>query len=225
MRWQWQFEEQPGDPWSNMEGDTALLAALRNGQASYPTIRLYQWDRPSVSYGRLQNEEAVGQFYPNLPRVRRPTGGRAVLHGADMTITVATLSDWLPGRESGVIGSYRQILAGILSALKAFDIPAQFSERTKIHTSKNVVNCFDLADCCDLIDRRTGRKILGSAQRREGQAILQQMSVQLADLPQRTEFTHRLKSCFQEALQIEGWLTIDTTSAVWYTDEGESEGV
>ena len=223
MRWRWQLEEQPGNPWDNMEHDAALLAALRDGQTSYPTIRLYRWDQPSVSYGRLQSEEAVRRCYPELPRVRRPTGGRAVLHGDDLTITVATRSDWLPERDGqGILRSYRRILSGVIAALAAMAIPAEFGDWKQPRASKNVVNCFDLADGCDLIDTRTGSKIFGSAQRREGSAILQQMSLPLAVVPDHIEFTRVLKMSFQETLQIEGWLTIDTPGTVWYTDDEES---
>jgi len=226
MRWRWQLEKRPGDPWDNMARDTALLAALRDGQALVPTIRLYRWDRPAVSFGRLQQEEAVRQLYPGLPRVRRPTGGRAVLHGQDLTVTIAALVNSLPGEQGkGIIGSYWSILAGIVAALHTVGISADFGGCKSARSSRNVVNCFDVAVGCDLIDPRTGHKILGSAQRREGKAILQQMSLPLAILPDGEEFLRILKGAFQDVLQIEGWLTIDTPDMVGYTEYEKSEGV
>ena len=94
---QWQEEQSPGSPWHNMAVDAALLSELREGGQCLPIVRLYQWDRPSVSIGRLQPEEPVRRLYPDLPCVRRPTGGRAVLHGEDLTITVAAQSGLAAG--------------------------------------------------------------------------------------------------------------------------------
>ncbi len=224
MRWRWQQEENLGDPWHNMAQDAALLTALRDGEA-LPTIRLYQWDRPSVSFGRLQNEDAVRQVYPQLPCVRRPTGGRAVLHGSDLTISVTVSTECLPGAGGqGVLSSYHQILGGIVAALKWVGVEAVQGSIPKTRQSHRVVNCFDWVAGCDLIDGKTGRKILGSAQRREGAALLQQMSLPLAILPDLAEFYGVLKNAFQEALEIEAWLTIDTFGPVWYTEREESEG-
>jgi lipoate-protein ligase A len=222
--WRWLDQTQPGSPEFNMALDAALLEALRDGAATMPIIRIYQWDRPSVSFGRLQSEVAVENYYPALPRIRRPTGGRAVLHGEDITVSVAMLTTHLPAHcKSGVLGAYRQILAGVIQGLGGVGICAQFGSSEPGHAPKKGVNCFDMADGCDLIDTRTGRKILGSAQRREGEAILQQMSLPLAIIPNLVEFKDVLKSAFQEALEIGAWQTIDTSRWVRYTENEESE--
>ena len=105
--WRWLEHSQPGSPEFNMAMDAALLGALRDGEATMPIIRIYLWDRPSVSFGRLQSEAAVEKYYPNLPRVRRPTGGRAVVHGEDLTITAALLTSHLPSHcKPGLLGAY-----------------------------------------------------------------------------------------------------------------------
>ena len=99
--------------------DAALLAALLDDAATMPIIRIYQWKRTSVSFGRLQSEVAVGNYYPNLPRIRRPTGGRAVLHGEDITVSVAMLTTYLPAHcKSGMLGAYRQIFRRACAGLK-----------------------------------------------------------------------------------------------------------
>lgn len=223
--WRWLEDPQPGSPESNMATDAALFDALRGGLTKVPTIRVYLWDRPSVSYGRLQSEEAVERHYPNLPRVRRPTGGRAVLHGSDLTITAVLLTSHLPELcGPGIHRSYKLILAGVVQALRQFGVPTELGAANSGRAVKNIVDCFDMVDGCDLVDIRTGCKILGSAQRREGEAILQQMSLPLSVLPDVGEFIRLLRRTLQDALGIEGWQTIDTSGRVWYTENEESEG-
>ena len=68
-----------------MATDAALLRELRDDAQALPIVRVYGWDRPCVSLGRLQDEQAVRAAFPDLPLVRRPTGGRAVRHGDDLT--------------------------------------------------------------------------------------------------------------------------------------------
>ena len=187
--------------------DAELLADLLAERTSLPTIRIYQWDRPSVSIGRLQNEDAVRRKYPDLPSVRRPTGGRAVLHGDDLTISAATRSMWLPNAEGqGILPSYRLIMAGVRMALSDCGIPTVFGPARERRQAAGVVNCFEIAAGCDLIDIRNGRKIVGSAQRREQDAILQQTSLPLEFLPDLEAFIDRLQANFQRALQVDEWL-------------------
>lgn len=211
---QWQEERLPGSPWHNMAVDAALLSEMREGRPGLPVVRLYQWDRRSVSIGRLQPEEPVHRLYPDLPCVRRPTGGRAVLHGEDLTITVAARIDRLPG-DAGrtILASYRLLMAGVVAALTEAGHETRFgTERAR--GSKASIHCFDVAAGCDLIDARSGRKLVGSAQRREGEALLQQMSLPLALLPDLTAFTPSLRRGFADALHVEEWLFIDTICAV-----------
>lgn len=220
----WQEETEPGNPWHNMEVDASMLAKIRSGCVSCPAIRIYQWDRPAVSIGRLQPEEPVRRLYPHLPCVRRPTGGRAVKHGEDLTVTIVTRAQWLPG-ESGstVLSSYRLLMAGFANALKQAGHDVCFG-REKPHGSRGSIHCFDLAAGCDLVDAGNGRKLVGSAQRREGDAILQQISLPLALLPDRKAFFGVLREGFGKELCIDEWLFIDMVSAVCYTNPEESEG-
>lgn len=220
----WQADRQPGSPSHNMEADAALLEAIVNGRLFLPVIRIYQWDRPSVSIGRLQPEEPVQRLYPHLPIVRRPTGGRAVLHGEDLTITIATRTDWLPG-DSGrtTLSSYRLLMAGLMAALKEAGHDVSVGTE-KLRGNRGSIQCFDLAAGCDLVDAFSGRKLVGSAQRRDGNAILQQMSLPLSLLMDKTTFCRALQREFQQALGIEEWQFIDTMCTVCYTKDEESEG-
>ena len=209
MLWGWREEKLPGDPEANMDADRVLLAALTGGEAQIPTIRLYRWNGPTVSYGRLQEESDIEALYPNLPRVRRPTGGRAVLHGTDLTITVAVLASQLQrSGGQGVQASYRTIAAPVVETFRAAGIKADYGTRRGLSGANSTVNCFDLAERSDLIDTGTGRKILGCAQRREGNAILQQMSLPLDGLPPLETLVRLLKNAYQTGFQIEGWQVI-----------------
>ena len=215
----WQADDLPGSPWQNMAVDAALLSELGAGHHCLPVVRVYQWDRRAVSIGRLQPEEPVRRLYPELPCVRRPTGGRAVMHGADLTVTVAARMDWLPG-ESGktVLSSYRLLMTGLVAALEEAGHRTGFGTE-KAGGGRGSLHCFDLAAGCDLIDARSGRKLVGSAQRREGDALLQQMSLPLSLIPDLPAFTQSLRRGLGDALRVEEWLLeewlfIDTICAV-----------
>ena len=175
--------------------DTALLAAL--GDAGIPTVRVYTWSKSAVSIGRLQKEEAVRRLYPELPLVRRPTGGRAVVHGDDLTVTVALPLDCLTPERHSVLASHELLVDPVKAALTACGLSVCYGG-CPIRSQRDVVNCFDLAASCDLIDSHTGTKLVGSAQRREGHALLQQMSLSLALLPDRAAFLSHLRECFDQ---------------------------
>lgn len=205
----------PGSPRHNMDTDAALLSELSlelsEGRQNLPVVRVYQWDRRAVSIGRLQPEEPVRRLYPDLPCVRRPTGGRAVIHGEDLTIAVATRADWLPeNRGRTVLSSYHLLMAGLVTALAGSGHDSRFGTE-KVCGLGDGLHCFDLIAGCDLVDVRTGRKLVGSAQRREGDALLQQMSLPLALLPDFPAFTRALRHGFGQALRVEEWLFVDAT--------------
>ena len=197
MRWNWQEETVPGGPERNMAADAALLAALAENAGGTPTVRVYTWDKPAVSIGRLQDEEAVRTLYPHLPVVRRPTGGRAVLHGGDLTISVAVRLDWFPVEHRSVTDSHLLLVDPVRAALASTGLDVCYGG-CPIRDQKHIVNCFDLAASCDLIESHTGKKLVGSAQRREERAVLQQMSVSLALLGDLAAFLWRLRKEYAE---------------------------
>ena len=82
---------------TNMARDEALLSRVGRG-ASVPTLRLYQWDPPTVSLGYFQKYaeyECLGPPAGGLPVVRRQTGGGAILHDLELTYSLT-----LPRRSS-----------------------------------------------------------------------------------------------------------------------------
>jgi lipoate-protein ligase A len=105
--------ESPGD-W-NMAVDEAILDAVAARMVP-PTIRLYRWDGAAVSLGRFQNRER--DFDEELSRklgigfVRRPTGGRGILHGHDQTVSIIVPIHILGETGRRIIESYVYLARG-----------------------------------------------------------------------------------------------------------------
>ena len=189
-----------------MAQDEALLAELA-ASAGPPAVRVYTWNSSAVSIGRLQHEAPVRALYPDLPLVRRPTGGRAVLHGADLTISVAVRLEHLPADSRSVPASHHLIMGSVLRALQSCGLEACFGG-CAIGSQSGIINCFELSAACDLINGHTGKKLVGSAQRREAAALLQQMSLPLGVLNDRNLFLRHLESEFRRTFSSSG--VIDT---------------
>jgi lipoate-protein ligase A len=155
----------------NMAVDEAILEAFIAGGVA-PTIRFYGWLQQSVTIGRLQPYNSVPEGWgTNI--VRRPTGGRAVFHGKDLTFSIvvdaATLGS--PVRES-----YRRVGEAVSKALVSLSVPAELCRTTTPPASvRGICNCFDLTLDYELAVE--GRKTLGSAQVRRANAVLQQNSL------------------------------------------------
>lgn len=134
-----------------------------------------------------------------------------MLHGDDLTISVATRLDHLPEDCRSVLGSHHLIMGGVLRALEALGIEVCFGG-CALGSQVGIINCFELSAACDLVDSHTGQKLVGSAQRRESAALLQQMSLPLSILIDRQLFLRHLKSEFQQTLGSSG--VIDTQNPV-----------
>jgi lipoate-protein ligase A len=214
MTAQW-LESGPGDPVANMDYDGALFDAARDGRAADPVVRVYSWGAPAVTVGRLQNIDAVRQAYPNRLLVRRVTGGRAVVHGSDLTIAVVARDDHLPASARGVMPFYRAVAGAIVCAFSAVGIASALARPRRAEKSPDRVDCFAWAAGCDIVDTRTGRKLAGCAQRREGGAVVLQASlpgmVEGAGNPSGPQsvnhdvFVAALKAALAEALGIDAW--------------------
>lgn len=155
----------------------ALDEALALCADSAPTLRLYGWDRPSVSLGRFQHIEEVDIAYceaRDIPIVRRPTGGRGILHvSAELTYGFAAPS--VEGEFSGgLFKSYALLGEAFKRAFTALGVPCQSEHRKRASGPRTGV-CFQSTSFAELAVG--GRKIIGSAQRRYRAAMLQQGSI------------------------------------------------
>ncbi|WP_078556684.1 lipoate--protein ligase family protein [Bacillus alkalicellulosilyticus] len=162
--------------------DEALLTWHSQGKIP-PTIRFYGWDPATLSIGYFQkvekeiNLEAVKQY--NLGFVRRPTGGRGVLHDKELTYSVI-VSEEHPDMPASVTEAYRVISQGLLEGFRKvgldayFAIPKTKEEQEALKNPRSAV-CFDAPSWYELVVE--GRKVAGSAQTRQKGVILQHGSI------------------------------------------------
>lgn len=168
-------DEQP--PAWNMAVDEAILDAV-GLEVAEPTVRLYRWNAPAISIGRFQDADRDLDLQAcqrlNLEVVRRPTGGRAVVHGGDQTVSVTLPIPFLGSDGSRVVSSYRRLLKGFVEALQRLDVAAHSTqcERRRDRTG----DCFAIRSQADIVGA-DGQKLVGCAQRRRDGCILQQCSV------------------------------------------------
>ena len=164
----------PADGVTNMARDLALLDTVTAGTATW---RWYAWDRPTVSFGR--NERTTGWYTAasvagaGLAVVRRPTGGRALLHARELTYSV-TLP--LPA-QVGWRQAYDAINEVLLTVLREAGVPAVLSEGAAV--PPDGLRCFDLPAPGEIAVH--GRKLVGSAVWRQGAGYLQHGSLLIHD--------------------------------------------
>lgn len=159
-----------------MSVDDWLLDRHRQS-ACPPTLRFYTWSSPTISLGYHQRR--VPEFWRQLTwqgqpvsLVRRPTGGRAVLHDGDLTYSIVTSG--LSGNRQQV---YRQLCLFLIRGWQALGVRLQFGDRTRGEYTQRA-SCFATATAADLVTD-TGAKSIGSAQLWRGDAVLQHGSMPL----------------------------------------------
>lgn len=163
----------------NMAIDEAILNAIADG-ASPPTLRFFAWEPATLSLGYGQ---PIADIDPSRLAdrgwglVRRPTGGRAILHTDELTYSVAA-----PMEEPRVVGSvvesYRRLSAGLLAGLQHLGLQARADRKepaaaVRAPDGTPVVNpvCFEVPSDYEIT--ADGRKLLGSAQVRKRGVVLQ----------------------------------------------------
>ncbi len=163
-----------------MAVDEALLESVCR-QTGQPVLRLYAWQPACLSLGYAQPCSEV-----NLPFlqskgwhiVRRPTGGRAILHTDELTYAV--IAPQSEARVAGsVIESYLRLSQALLRALSLLGIPADLKETDVAPQEKKNPNpvCFETPSIYEITHQ--GKKIIGSAQARRGSGVLQHGSFPL----------------------------------------------
>jgi len=166
-----------------MEQDRALLSEVRSGQRSKPVLRFYEWNPPAVSYGYNQdiNESVHLQAVKRLGYdiVRRPTGGRALLHKGDLCYAVVARREWHP--EFRTLGStYRAIGGAHRRALGKLGVKSVETRQSLSKPSSPLSPCFAMLNPFEVTVG--GRKICGSAQYRSAGAFLQHGSLRVYDI-------------------------------------------
>jgi len=160
-----------------MDADRALLSHAEGGQWGW---RLYTWLEPAVTLGMSQTPEA--DLMPGCPigYAMRPTGGRGVLHGHDLTLGLAIpLADLgLPHGSRSLRQAYRPAAKWIIAALNDCGVQACLGEDLpSAHIGGHGADCFAHVANNDIVSPVTRRKICGCALRMTESAVLLQASL------------------------------------------------
>ncbi|HQT94024.1 MAG: hypothetical protein B7Z61_06945 [Acidobacteria bacterium 37-71-11] len=177
MMWRLIVEGAQGGAW-NMAVDEALAEAVDAGRSA-PVLRLYRWSPPCLSLGFSQPYEAADAGFcaaRGADVVRRPTGGRAVLHHLELTYAVAAPLGRGPFTHD-LQAVYRTICRALVVGLRAVGVPAELSGAPADGMIKptQAIPCFVGPAAGEVVVG--GRKLVGSAMRRVGNSILQHGSI------------------------------------------------
>ncbi|HVZ39039.1 MAG TPA: lipoate--protein ligase family protein [Candidatus Kapabacteria bacterium] len=164
----------------NMARDEAMAIAC--GTDGVPRLRFYSWQPYTLSLGHNQSDAAIDRrtiASKGYGIVRRPTGGRAVFHAEELTYAVA-----MPSNGDGIHATYARITEAIMRGLEflgARDLEFSRSQPDfrEHYTLEESESCFSASALNELTWH--GRKLLGSAQRRYGNVLLQHGSLLVGD--------------------------------------------
>lgn len=179
--------DQPEGGPANMCRDIALLDAAERGE---PGCRVYSWNGPWISLGRFQRPSDALVDPEQTDFVIRPTGGKAVLHGHDVTVGLALPipsphgrapvagGNWGEGIRPSIKKAYTEISKPLIAAMRACGLPAALAADTKFSgRGPRVADCFAHISPNDIVDDRTGMKVCGCALRLTQGAVLIQASI------------------------------------------------
>ncbi len=175
-----------------MAVDESMLEHIHRGE-SQPTLRLFAWEPACLSLGHAQSFSDVDMDRVKehgWEVVRRVTGGRAILHTDELTYSVTGSTDE-PVLAGGVLESYNRLAQALLYAVRELGLPVEIKEgvgHASSVTSNNLpshaksvtyVNpiCFEVPSTYEItVD---GKKLIGSAQARKKEGVLQHGSLPL----------------------------------------------
>ena len=162
----------------NMALDESILEHIGRGDSG-PTLRLYAWDPPCLSLGHAQpftDVDTVRLKERGWEIVRRATGGRAILHTDELTYSVIAPHDE-PRVAGTVLESYNRLAQALLLAVKELELPVEMKEGKVDNGSMPNPVCFEVPSTYEIIVN--GKKLIGSAQARKKEGVLQHGSLPL----------------------------------------------
>ncbi|MEL6150289.1 MAG: biotin/lipoate A/B protein ligase family protein [Chloroflexota bacterium] len=162
---------EPMEGAANMAADEAILRSVAAKQQP-PTLRVYAWNPFSLSlgYGQRIGDADLDRIVDNgWTLVRRPTGGRAILHGDELTYSV-TMPEDHPIAAGGIIETYLRLSNGLMLAMERMGLNAHADPDGEEDPSKGPV-CFEVPSKYEITVG--GKKLIGSAQLRRGGGVLQ----------------------------------------------------
>jgi lipoate-protein ligase A len=156
----------------NMEKDSALAEALDRGEIP-PTLRLYSWNPPALSIGYHQSAsdfDTEKLRAAGIDLVRRPTGGRAILHWHELTYAIV-----LPLSSGAPRALYERVHEALLAGIGSLGIAAVLGGSDEglraAYENPGGVACFSRSVRSEI--QAGGKKLAGSAQRKTGRVVLQ----------------------------------------------------
>lgn len=142
-----------------------------------PTIRFYTWRTPGITLGSFQKLNGIDTGFigkKGIPVGKRPTGGRAILHGYELTYSVASPYEGL--FKGDLFHCYTVISRAFESAFRGLGLSIEkTTRREKPRSAGNSPVCFQALSFAEI--GVNGKKIIGSAQKRYRGGFLQQGSV------------------------------------------------
>lgn len=144
-------------------------------------FRLYSWEKPTFSFGVSQKiTRAIDVDFiqqNNCDYVRRITGGKTVLHHHEITYAVISSEDTFY-RDNDLYRSYMLISTVLVNAFHTLGLDARLSKGSPSHLAKSNNPCFSFPTANEL--EINGKKIVGSAQKRDNRALLQHGSIPIS---------------------------------------------
>lgn len=172
----------------NMAVDEAILESIGRGD-SLPTLRLYAWTPACLSLGVAQpfaDADSARLRARGWNVVRRITGGRAILHTDELTYSVIGPAD-NPILAGSVLESYNRLAKALLRAAQDLGMLVEMKEGKANESGKSNPVCFEVPSTYE-ITAEGGKKLIGSAQARRKDGVLQHGSLPLTgDLTRITE--------------------------------------
>jgi len=173
----WRFiDSGKQDPYLNMAIDEAILLICEENESFTPTLRIYCWEKPTVTIGINQDYREINYKFceeVNIPIIRRITGGKSIYHENDLTFSIAIKKIALP---LGLLQSYKILNSGFIFAFKFLGIDAEWTCEKKFLKKSSF--CFATSIKYEIAVG--GKKILGAAQRRLKDSVLEQGSVPIS---------------------------------------------
>jgi lipoate-protein ligase A len=175
------IENNTNNAFYNMAVDEAIMI-LHSQNKVPPTLRFYSWEPAALSLGYFQKAKTDIDYQncqdQGIDLVRRLTGGRAILHDQELTYSLIIREDYNLLADS-IEKSYQQISSGLVKGLQNLGIPAELKavERGKKAPTGHSAACFDAPSWYEVI--LDNKKLIGSAQRRKNNVILQHGSLPL----------------------------------------------
>jgi lipoate-protein ligase A len=191
--------DEPASGAWNMAVDQALLDSVDTARSG-PVLRFYGWKPACLSLGYFQPDDLVDWTAcsdKGIDVVRRPTGGRAILHDRELTYSV-TLPLSLLAPATSVLESYLRISRALLAGLRRIGVPATLAPETRLSRPHGPA-CFDQPSSYEILVY--GRKLVGSAQVRRRSGLLQHGSIlverQVEELLSCLALSHQQRKAWQ----------------------------